>query len=116
MVQSFVYTINRNKNAEREVPIWSAATGGSDRGQLLSIGEMAGANRVSIATLIDEDMATWERGTIEVITDDSTRAGQTVLHPSEEGVCRVATVVDHDRYDAVIGGMLRRLHPENGSN
>lgn len=29
---------------------------------------------------------------------------------------RVATVVDHDRYDAVIGGMLRRLHPENGSN
>ncbi len=71
---------------------------------------------VAIATLIDEDMATWERGTIEVITDDSIRAGQTVLHPSEEGVCRVATVVDHDRYDAVIGGMLRRLRPENGSN
>lgn len=88
----------------------------NDRGQLLSIGEMAEANRVSIATLIDEDMATWERGTIEVITDDSIRAGQTVLHPSEEGVCRVATVVDHDRYDAVIGGMLRRLLPENGSN
>ena len=94
------------------MPIWSATTGG----QLLSIGEMAEANRVSIATLIDEDMATWERGTIEVITYDSIRAGQTVLHPSEEGVCRVATVVDHDRYDAVIGGMLRRLHPENGSN
>ena len=36
----------------------------NDRGQLLSIGEMAEANRVSIATLIDEDMATWERGTI----------------------------------------------------
>ena len=88
----------------------------NDRGQLLSIGEIAEANRVSIATLIDEDMATWERGTIEVITDDSIRAGQTMLHPSEEGVCCVATVVDHDRYDAVIGRMLRRLHPENGSN
>lgn len=34
----------------------------------------------------------------------------------EQCVCRVAAVVDHDRYDAVIGGMLRRLHPENGSN
>ena len=55
-------------------------------------------------------MAVWDRGSIQVITDDPVHMGQTVLHPSQNGICRAASAVDHDRYDAVIGGMLRRLH------
>ena len=40
----------------------------NDRGQLLSIGEMAEANRVAIATLIDEDMAAWQRSSTTTAT------------------------------------------------
>ena len=65
---------------------------------------------IAISTLIDEQMAVWDRGSIQVITDDPVHMGQTVLHPSQNGICRAAAAVDHDRYDAVIGGMLRRLH------
>lgn len=65
---------------------------------------------IAISTLIDEQMAVWDRGSIQVITDDPVHMGQTVLHPSQNGICRAASAVDHDRYDAVIGGMLRRLH------
>ena len=69
---------------------------------------------IAISTLIDDRMAAWDRGSIQVITDDLVHMGQTVLHPAQDGICRAAAAVDHDRYDAVIGGMLRRLHSRVG--
>ena len=66
---------------------------------------------IAISTLIDEQLASWDGGRIQVITGDPIHVGQTVLHPAPDGVHRAASTVDHDRYDAVIGGMIRRLHP-----
>ena len=43
-------------------------------------------------------------------TDEPVHMGQTALYPSQNGICRAASAVDHDRYNAVISGMLRRLH------
>ena len=65
---------------------------------------------IAISTLIDEQMASWDQGSIEVITEDPVHVGQTVLHAAPDGFHRAAAAVDHDRYDAIIGGMLRRLH------
>ena len=65
---------------------------------------------IAISTLIDDQLASWDSGRIQVVTNDPIHMGQTVLHPAPEGVHRAASAVDHDRYDAVIGGMLRRLH------
>ena len=64
---------------------------------------------ITISTLIDEQMASWDCGRIEVVTGDPVHVGQTVLHTALDGVHRAALAVDHDRYDAVIGGMLQRL-------
>ena len=61
---------------------------------------------IAIASLANEEMITWKRGTVSVITEDPIHRGQTVFTENENGNCRVSVSVDLDAYYEVIEKVL----------
>ena len=64
---------------------------------------------IALSTLIDEEIMTWERGTVRIELNDAERKGQTVFTADRDGTVRAAVGVNPDRYDTVIGDMLKKL-------
>ncbi|MDO4494000.1 MAG: nucleoside hydrolase [Clostridia bacterium] len=66
---------------------------------------------VAIATLIDETVTTWERGTVKINTDPADeRYGETVFTPDPNGTVRVGMQADYAKYEAMFAGMANRMN------